>query len=113
LLTDAIKSIMKPKYNKYKVYLHNLSFFDGVFLLKILAQLTDSKIKPIIRDGRFIVLKLTFNYDLRTQEQKVNKLSLYFRDSFLLLPSSITKLAHNFKVESGGKGIFPYKFVNN
>lgn len=35
--------------------------------------------------------------------------NLYFRDSYLLLPSSLAKLAKNFKVEN--KGIFPYEYV--
>lgn len=104
MLVEAIKSIMIYKYNKYKVYIHNFSFFDGIFLIKIFSQLTDTNLKTIIREDRIIDLKFKFNY-------LSNKISLYFRDSYLLLPSSLNKLAINFKVEN--KKIFPYKFVNN
>ncbi len=31
---------MTRKYNGYKVYFHNFSKFDGVFMLKILTWLT-------------------------------------------------------------------------
>jgi DNA polymerase type B, organellar and viral len=97
---------MEPKYNNYRIYIHNFSFFDAIFLLRILSELTNINIKPIIRDGRIIDLKFSFYiYD------KSNMLNLYFRDSYLLLPSSLAKLAKNFKVEN--KGIFPYEFVNN
>jgi hypothetical protein len=104
LLKSAIRFVMRPKYHNYKVYLHNFSFFDGIFLLKVLSELTDIKIKPKVRDGRIIDLKFPF-YIFN------NKINLYFRDSYLLLPSSLSKLALNFKVSN--KGIFPYKFVNN
>lgn len=99
MLEIAIKSVMRRKYNQYKIYLHNFSQFDSIFLLKILSNLSDN-IKPIIRDGSIIDLKLKFNNYI-----------LYFRDSYLLLPSSLRKLATNFNVEN--KSIFPYNFVND
>ena len=106
MLKSAIEFLMKPKYNNYKIYIHNFSFFDGIFLLKILSGLTTINIKPIIRDGRIIDLKFSFYlYD------KNNMINLYFRDSYLLLPSSLAKLAVNFGVEN--KGVFPFKFINN
>ena len=49
----------------------------------------------------FINLRLNF----------AGKYNLYFRDSLLLLPSSLDKLAKEFGVIN--KGIFPYSFVNN
>lgn len=47
---------MIEKYNNYKVYIHNLSNFDGIFLLRILATMKDSKLIPIIKDDRMIAL---------------------------------------------------------
>ena len=94
---------MRKKYNQYKVYVHNFSHFDGVFLLGILSSLSD-KLKPIIRDGRIIDLSFEFG-------EGKTKYKLYFRDSYLLLPASLRRLAKNFKVEN--KGFFPFKFVNN
>ena len=34
MLIQAIKNIMIKKYDNYNVYIHNLSKFDGIFLLK-------------------------------------------------------------------------------
>ena len=39
MLTAAIKSLMRNKYNNHSVYAHNLSKFDGIYLLRVLAQL--------------------------------------------------------------------------
>jgi len=99
MLNSSISYLMKRKYSGYKVYLHNFSYFDGIFLMRNLSSLANNLI-PIIRDGRIIDLKFHFG-----------KNYLYFRDSYLLLPSSLAKLAKNFKVEN--KGIFPYKFINS
>jgi hypothetical protein len=100
MLEEAIKSLMIRKFDNYKIYLHNFSNFDGIFLLKILSNLSNN-IRPTIRDGRLINIRFTYN----------NEYNLYFRDSYLILPSSLRKLVSSFNVES--KGIFPYKFVNN
>lgn len=100
MITASVKYLMKERYNKHKVYLHNFSYFDSVFLIKTLSTLSD-KIVPIIRDGRIINFK--FNYKKHYY--------LNFRDSLLLLPLSLAELAKAFNIES--KGIFPYKFVNN
>jgi len=103
MLKDAIYFLMRKKYHQYKVYVHNFSHFDGVFLLGVLSSLSDN-IRPIIRDGRIINLSFTFG-------EGKTKYKLYFRDSYLLLPDSLRKLGINFKVEN--KGLFPYKFVND
>lgn len=39
------------------------------------------------------------------------KYTLFFRDSLLLLPATLSSLSTNFNVEN--KGIFPYNFFNN
>jgi hypothetical protein len=39
MLEASIKYLMKRKYDNYKIYLHNLSYFDGIFLLKIFIKL--------------------------------------------------------------------------
>lgn len=93
LLKEAIISIMKRKYNRYKVYLHNFSKFDGVFLLRILTTLSEN-IQPIIKDGKIIEIKFYFA-----------EYVLVFRDSLLLLPSSLYNLGKVFDVEN--KGTFP------
>ena len=45
MLESAVLSIIS-KYNNYIVYIHNLSNFDGIFLLKILVKI--GYLKPII-----------------------------------------------------------------
>ena len=100
MLRESIKYLLRRKYHNHKIYLHNFSRFDAVFLLSIMTDLSD-KVYPIIRDGCFIDLRLEF----------ADNYTLYFRDSLLLLPSSLKSLAQNFHVED--KGLFPYSFVNN
>jgi len=100
MLITAINFVMKRKFNQYKVFFHNFSYFDSVFLLHILSDLSND-IKPIINHGNFIDLKFKFD----------NKYILYFRDTYLLLTASLKELAINFKVQQ--KGLFPHLFVNN
>lgn len=100
MLKASVKHLMKRKYHNHKVFLHNFSRFDSVFLLTILTYLSE-EVYPVVRDGRYIDLKFKF----------AGKYNLFFRDSLLLLPSSLRNLAKNFKVDN--KGLFPYKFVNN
>ena len=38
MLMTAIKSLLRDKYNNYSVYAHNLSGFDGIFLINIIAE---------------------------------------------------------------------------
>jgi DNA polymerase type B, organellar and viral len=99
MLIAAIESIMKPCYKDNVVYLHNFSYFDAVFLIKILSSF-NAKFYPIIRNNCIIDFKFKFKYS--------NKfITLYFRDSYLLIPSSVSNLSRAFKVLK--KDIFPYK----
>jgi hypothetical protein len=100
MLKKALLFIMRRKYNGYKIYVHNLSNFDGIFIIKILSSIEDIYIKPVIKDDKIIELKIMFN-----------KYNIIFRDSFLMLPTSLKALAKQFNVEN--KGLFPYNFVNN
>ena len=103
MLTAAIKSLMRNKYNNHSVYAHNLSKFDGIYLLRVLAQLGLKK--PIIKDGNMIALPI--NWNLRN-----NKIgTITFKDSLLMLPQSLRSLAKSFNVEE--KSHFPFKFVND
>jgi hypothetical protein len=100
MLIHAINSLLKRKYNGYKIYVHNLSNFDGIFIIKILSLIDNINIKPIIKDNKMIDIKIIFG-----------KYNIAFRDSLLMLPSSLSKLAIQFKVDN--KTIFPYNFVND
>jgi len=55
----------------------------------------------IIKDGKFVDITVKYK----------DKYSIHFRDSYLMLPSSLKKLAKAFKVDD--KLIFPYKFLTN
>lgn len=100
MLKFAIISLLKRKYTGYKVYVPNLSNFDGVFILKILSSIENINIYPTIKDGKMINIKLTFS-----------KNNISFRDSYLILPSSLSKLSKQFNVSN--KTIFPYNFIND
>lgn len=68
------------------MYIHNLSGFDGMFILKTLAAIED-KFNIIIKDDKII--------SVTVQRNKVN---LIFQDSLLLLPASLSKLGKGFGV---------------
>jgi len=53
MLISPIKCLMKRKYNNYRVYFHNFSTFDSVFLVNTLSNLS-GKIAPVIKDGIII-----------------------------------------------------------
>jgi len=74
LLENAIKSLMKKEYNGYKVYLHNFSYFDGIFLLTIITSLSDD-VKILIRDSRIIDVKVGF--DLFEEGKKLKKIKYF------------------------------------
>jgi hypothetical protein len=106
MLVSAIRSIKTYIYSGYKIYLHNLSNFDGIFLFKILSDIPGSNLIPVIKDGKMISLTLSWRTNSTT-----NKIyNIEFRDSLLMLPNSLNKLARAFNVED--KAIFPYSFVN-
>ena len=53
---------MKRKYDYYKIYVHNFSYFDAIFILDCLTMLGD--VKPVIRDNKILKLSLSYNYKL-------------------------------------------------
>ena len=102
MMEKAITFLMQSKYHKYKIYVHNFSHFDGIFLLSKITSLSN-KVLPIFRNGKILVLKVHYGMG--------DKHYISFLDSFLILPSSLKKLASQFGVEQQ-KTIFPYLFAN-
>ena len=101
MLEESLSFLFKAKYDRHKIYFHNLSYFDSVYIIRILAKLAKSNnysLKPQIKDGRIINLK--FNYG--------KNYKIYFRDSYLLMPESLEKLAKSMNVEH--KSLFPLFF---
>jgi hypothetical protein len=101
MMLTCLKSLLIRKYDGFKIYAHNLAKFDIIFLLKYLLKLVS--IKPIIHSGK--IISLTVNYGENGQYK------IEFRDSLLLLLSSLDSLSESFKVENK-KSIFPHLFVN-
>ena len=91
------------KSNKLIVYAHNLSGYDGIFLLKHLFQF--GKVEPLLFNGRLISIKVKLNIVGHTDK------TIEFKDSFLLLPLSLRLLCTAFKVVIP-KGFFPFKLTN-
>jgi hypothetical protein len=102
MLKYAVTYLMKRKYDKHRVYLHNFSNFDSIFMINILQKMSSKDLKPNRRNGKLIEVKFEFN----------DKYSIYFRDSYLLLPASLRKLGESFSVDNP-KDYFPHKFLNN
>ena len=98
MITQALMDLMIKKYDNYKVYIHNLANFDGIFLIKILTKL--GYCKPIIHNDK--IISITFYW---------KDYVIHFRDSKQLLIASLAKLGISFGVETL-KTVFPYTFVN-
>jgi len=98
MIINALRDLMIKKYDNYIIYIHNLSGFDAIFLLKILNEL--GNIKPIIHHGDIISIGFKFN-----------SYNITFRDSHQLLLASLRNLGKSFAVKTL-KSIFPYDFVN-
>ena len=71
MINKVIESLLKPKYTGYNIYVHNLAYFDGIFLLKNLSSglssfkdkeynlnYINTKLIPIMREDKMISLKL-------------------------------------------------------
>jgi len=112
MLKASIQYVLKRKYNKHRVYLHNFSHFDGIFLMEEIISITGSnRVKPVIRDGRIINLRVEF----AVNQNNKNKYYVEFRDSYLLLTTSLESLGNSFSLNKGKleqKLPFPYSFIN-
>lgn len=98
MIMSALMDLMIKKYDNYKVYIHNLANFDGIFLIKILTKLGNCK--PIIHNGK--IISITFYW---------KDYVIHFRDSQQLLIASLANLGVSFGVVTL-KTVFPYSFVN-
>jgi len=83
---------------KTLIYAHNLSGFDGIFILRYLLDY--GQVQPLLFNNKLMSIKLTIG-------SKDNKKVIVFKDSYLLLPLSLRKLCAAFNV-SIPKGYFPF-----
>nr|YP_010455140.1 hypothetical protein NYK79_mgp08 [Porodaedalea mongolica]UUA03982.1 hypothetical protein [Porodaedalea mongolica]WCF76751.1 hypothetical protein [Porodaedalea mongolica] len=102
LIKDLLSTIFNRKYSGKKIYIHNSSEFDLIFLLKYIVSYGSVKVEPIIKDGKFISIDIRFG--------PYFMYNVLFRDSILLLPDSLAKLGKAFKLDNV-KDLFPHKFV--
>ena len=102
LFTSFIKQLVTffiKGNNTITVYAHNLSGFDGIFLMKNILEL--GKVTPLLNNGKIITITLKLNIP-----GNKNK-TIVFRDSLLLLPHSLRILCKAFKIDVP-KGHFPF-----
>lgn len=102
---EGFRTIMKRKYDGYKVYTHNFSYFDSMFIIDVLSRLGD--VKPFMRDSK--IMKLTFKFSIPNSKRKH---TLYFMDSLLMLPNSLDKLSKSFNIDNK-KSIFPHLLLED
>jgi hypothetical protein len=100
MLLQALTEMLDCNPNS-KVYTHNFSKFDYMFLTKVLFE--NFIVKPKFKDNKVISLVYLNKDDDKTM--------IEIFDSYLILPSSLRTLALKYKV-GDQKGYFPYDFVN-
>jgi hypothetical protein len=98
------KVLARLENGKTIFYAHNLASFDGIFILKHLIKY--GKVEPILNNGKIISITLTVK-----GESKKDIKTLVFKDSYLMLPSSLRKLCTAFNVNTI-KTNFPYLLDN-
>jgi len=88
------------------LFAHNAGKFDLVFLLEALIKIAteNDKIDLLINNGNYIQVKFIINGKLPEDREKFNpkKVSMIFRDSYLLMPGSLAKLATSFGIDNKG-----------
>jgi hypothetical protein len=111
-MCTAFKYLMKRKYSYSRVYIHNFSYFDGIFMMNALSRV--GNVDPLMRDGKIIQMKVTFKKGVvkKGEAQPAQEITLIFYDSLLLLPSSLDNLSKSFNIENK-KSFFPFQFLNN
>jgi DNA polymerase type B, organellar and viral len=99
LLSNYLTNFMTHKYHKFRIYAHNLSNFDGVFILYALYFIESYNIKviPTRRDNKLIPIKVLFDYDGKYNRYRNH---IIFHDSYSILLSSLDKLSKTFLYDS-------------
>jgi hypothetical protein len=96
---DQLLSKVQPGTSS-TVYAHNLSGFDGIFMLRHLIAY--GKMDPLIHNGKLMSIKIKV-----LGKNKSSDKTITFKDSFLLLPHSLRILCKAFGITMA-KGYFPF-----
>lgn len=83
-MVDDCLNYLLNNFSGYIIYIHNLSGFDIVYLFNSISKYGDNA-QVVLKDDKFISITL----------RKGNK-RITFRDSLLILPSSLSKLGKSF-----------------
>lgn len=92
-------TMIPPKALKLTAYAHNLSGFDGVFLMNQLVKF--GEVEPLVFNGKIMSIKVHLNI-----EGYIGR-TIIFKDSYLLLPNSLRKLCELFNLNIS-KTYFPF-----
>lgn len=95
MFRNFVKQIISLKNIKH-VYAHNLSGFDGIFLLNQLIKFDASRVEPVLFNGKLMAIKY-----------KADDRIIIFKDSYLLLPMALRSLCKSFGI-SYSKSYFPF-----
>lgn len=102
------------------VYAHNLSSFDGIFILEGIIKNFNSKNINILwdKDKKFISIKVSFVVNIideTTKKRSKKTLNITFLDSVRLLPRSLKVLSKAFSLNNSNlvKGYFDHNLVKS
>ncbi len=95
-LTDFFQFLSNPRFKDYTALAHNMSGFDGLFLLR---EIISHGVMPevIVKGQRILMMKIPST-------------NLRIIDSFNFLPMGLAKLPDAFGLPCGSKGHFPHFF---
>lgn len=118
MIVSCFRELLKPKYRNKVIYAHNLSRFDGVFLLKYLVN--NFILNPVLKDNQLIALTVsTFPYaplngdkSKNAHKKMVRPVSVKILDSYLMLHASLRDLCTVYNVDVQ-KTDFPHQFVSS
>src|ERR1700761_8969523 len=98
-MVDDCLNYLLDSFNKYNIYVHNLSGFDVVYLLNSISKY-GSNAKVIMRDDKFISINIKKAMTPGSGVIKGQPIysSISLRDSLSILPSSLKNLGKSFGV---------------
>ncbi len=103
-VTQLVKHCIHNSFKEYHVYAHNLGAFDGILLFHHLYQF--GEVSPLFNNGKLMSSKLVIEKNNKIFNNE-HKITIVFKDSFLMLPMSLRKLCVAFNIPSI-KSFFPF-----